>query len=250
MRRYEQFIDVDSWIDHHILNVLPMNVDALRLSTYFFKKRDGKIEYGPIWDFDRSMNSTDGRDDNPRAWNGTGDGTQYFNYPWWVRLFQDPDFWQKWRDRWAELRDGVLSTAHIRALIDSMASEISQARVRNFNKWTGLGGGGTGWQNDINNMKTWLSTRSAWIDSQFLTRPTLSHGGGMVTPGLQVTITAPLGTIYYELDGSDPRLRGEGSPGIRLLTPAPSRSRKTLESWRARRGAPRTGAPPPPRRTW
>ena len=52
---YEQFIDVDSWIDHHLLNVLPMNVDMLRLSGYMHKRRSGKLVMGPIWDFDRSM---------------------------------------------------------------------------------------------------------------------------------------------------------------------------------------------------
>ena len=49
------------------LNVLTQNADALRLSTYFFKTREGKLEFGPIWDFDRSMHSTDGRDANATA---------------------------------------------------------------------------------------------------------------------------------------------------------------------------------------
>ena len=52
---YAAYIDVDSWVDHHILNVLAYNVDALRLSGYFFKDRGEKIEMGPLWDFDRSM---------------------------------------------------------------------------------------------------------------------------------------------------------------------------------------------------
>jgi len=33
---YAAHIDVDSWLDHHILNALAFNVDALRLSGYFF----------------------------------------------------------------------------------------------------------------------------------------------------------------------------------------------------------------------
>src|SRR5207249_5872201 len=65
---YRAYIDVDSWIDHHILNVLSFNVDALRLSAFFYKERNGKLFFGPIWDFDRSQGSTDGRDFNPRVW--------------------------------------------------------------------------------------------------------------------------------------------------------------------------------------
>ena len=55
VRGYRAFIDADLWIDHHILNVLAMNVDALRLSTYFYKARNGPVVAGPVWDFDRSM---------------------------------------------------------------------------------------------------------------------------------------------------------------------------------------------------
>jgi len=71
---YARYIDVDSWIDHHILNVLPDNVDAFRLSGYFFKDRGGKLQMGPVWDFDRSMESTDGRDDRPNVWGDTVGG--------------------------------------------------------------------------------------------------------------------------------------------------------------------------------
>jgi hypothetical protein len=102
---YHAYIDVDSWIDHHILNVLGRNVDAIRLSGYFFKDRNKKIEFGPIWDFDRAMGT--GKPDetdinyrsyNPREWlnQAGGDrGTDFFRYAthqWWGRLFEDVDF--------------------------------------------------------------------------------------------------------------------------------------------------------------
>ena len=89
---YAQYIDVNSFIDHHILNLLPMNVDAFRLSGYMHKGTEGKLELGPIWDFDRALNSTDSRDDRPDTWSGSGDGTDFLNYFWWSRFFQDPHF--------------------------------------------------------------------------------------------------------------------------------------------------------------
>ena len=103
---YAKYIDVDCFIDHNLLNMLAMNVDALRLSTYMYKPRDGKLEMGPLWDFDRALDSTDGRDDNAQSWHGTGDGTDYLKYVWWDRLFQDTNFWQKYIDRWYVLRKG------------------------------------------------------------------------------------------------------------------------------------------------
>ncbi|MBI4606782.1 MAG: CotH kinase family protein [Planctomycetes bacterium] len=203
---YAKYIDQDSWIDHHILNVLAKNVDALRLSTYMFKSRGGKFEYGPIWDFDRSINSTDGRDDDPRTWNGTGDATRFFEYPWWVRLFQDPELYQRYRDRWAELRRGPLSTSSVNATIDGMASQLGEAHVRNFQKWPLINP--SQWQGQVNLMKSWLSTRSTWIDGQFLLPPAFSSRGRQISPGFQLTVTASSGTIHYTLDGADPRQRG------------------------------------------
>ena len=107
---YASWIDVDSWVDHHLLNVLALSSDALRLSGYFFKDRNRKIEMGPLWDFDRGLGSSAGnewRSWNPRSWMGsnpsgsqtnTDFGTDFFNAanvfanPWYSRLTKDPDF--------------------------------------------------------------------------------------------------------------------------------------------------------------
>ena len=206
VRGYAPYIDKLSWADHHMLNVLAKNVDALRLSTYFYKDRNGPIEFGPIWDFDRSMNSTDGRDDNPRTWNGTGDGTDFFNYPWWGRLFDDPDFMQLYRDRWHELRQGPLSSNNIQNVIDSMADEIREAQPRDSSKWGRISA--SGWRTEISNLRSWLTTRAGWMDSQFRLPPTFTPAPGPVTPGFQFTLRGSGGSIYYTLDGSDPRAPG------------------------------------------
>jgi hypothetical protein len=200
---YARFIDVPSWIDHHIINVLTKNVDALRLSTYYYKDRNGKIGAGPVWDFDRSMNSTDGRDDDPRTWNGTGDATTFFTWPWWIQLFRDQAFFRRYRARWRELRTGPLSTANVDATIDRMAAEIEEAQVRDSQRW----GQATPaqWRQEIILLKRWLSDRSTWIDGQLIDPPTFSQEGGPVSEGFQLELSSLEGTIYYTLDGSDPR---------------------------------------------
>ncbi len=211
---YPQFIDEMSWVDHHILNVITMNVDALRLSTYFYKDRGGKLEFGPIWDFDRSMESTDGRDNNPRSWRGTGDATDFFNYPWWNQLFDAPtgggpnfsatEFGQLWADRWGELREGVLSNENLEAIVDSQAAEIREAQVRNYMRWSNLNPRG-GWENELNIMKNWLTDRADWIDDQILDAPSIDNAGGAISGPTPVNLTAPAGTIYYTTNGTDPR---------------------------------------------
>ena len=94
------------------------------------KPRGQLLKMGPGWDYDRSQGSADGRDFNPRVWRSPL-GADYFNEsPWWDRLFQDPDFWQAWIDRYQELRDGPLSMSNIFALIDRFAAEAREAQLR------------------------------------------------------------------------------------------------------------------------
>ncbi|MGB2820953.1 MAG: CotH kinase family protein, partial [Phycisphaerae bacterium] len=221
---YAAWADVDSFIDHNLINMLAMNVDALRISTYYYKTREGKLEAGPIWDFDRALDSTDGRDNNPCWWNGTGDSTLYFNdgsrvMLWWPRMFQDGDFVQKYIDRWFELRGGVFSLENIYATIDAHAAELQEAAPREYARWSAARYGG--FAGEIQHMKDWLTARINWIDSQWLARPALDVAGPVVTPGTQVTLSSPVGQVYYTLDGSDPRGFGGAAGNGAILADGP-----------------------------
>ena len=57
---YAKYIDVDSFIDHHILNEFNKNSDGLWLSTFMYKDTDGKLHMGPIWDLNFSLGGDDG----------------------------------------------------------------------------------------------------------------------------------------------------------------------------------------------
>ena len=203
---YARYADVDSFIDAHILNVLAQNVDSLRLSAYYFKTPDGKIEMGPIWDFDRSLDSTDGRDNNPTVWS-QGGGTDHFrdsSGSWWPRMFQDPDFVQRYIDRWHELRNAELSNESLFASIDKQADQIAEAAPRDYARWSSSRFGN--FAGEINHMKSWLRTRANWIDSRFLDSPASNVETPAVEAGTQVSLSGPSGAqIYYTLDGTDPR---------------------------------------------
>ena len=106
------------------------------------------IEHGPVWDFDRSAESTDNRDDNPLTLrshvpddlrNGflclVYSGVQTSGTDWWAKLFQDAGFWQIYVDRWQMWRNTVLSTESIDAMIDNYAAELSEAMVREIARW-------------------------------------------------------------------------------------------------------------------
>ncbi|MCS7090320.1 MAG: lamin tail domain-containing protein [Limisphaera sp.] len=238
---YAAWIDVASWIDHHILNVLALNVDALRLSAYFFKDREKPMEMGPLWDFDRAMGtSADGdlRAFNPRSWMGSAGlgggsdyGTDFFNnanvFPngWYRRLFRDPDFWQAWIDRWQTLRRGPFQTTNLFQSVDELATQIIPVHSRHIQRWpdsrprsgsvssAGYSHVFTGsYAGEVAFLKRWLSDRVHFLDTNFLNSPELDRAPGVVPPGTVVRLrtgATPPGTVtYYTLDGVDPRMPG------------------------------------------
>lgn len=213
---FRAHVDVPAAIDHHLLNVLAFNVDALRLSGFMHKPRNGKLTFGPIWDFDRALGSTDGRDSNPWVWRAeTGDrGTDFFNYTWWDRFFSDLEFFQSYIDRWQELRRTTFNTANIYAVIDAYAAELSEAQPREQARW-GVQPRGGSYAGEIAHLKQWLANRIAFMESQFVAPPVLNRESGQITAGFQLQITQPgAGVIYYTLNGSDPRAAGGGTaPG-------------------------------------
>ena len=83
---YRAFIDVDAWIDFHIVEELAGSVDAFTQSTFFHKPRNGKLVFGPHWDYDRAFGSPGGGM-VARSWLSGG-----FTSGWDSRLFKDKDF--------------------------------------------------------------------------------------------------------------------------------------------------------------
>jgi len=214
---YRAYFDVEAAIDFHVLEVLSGNVDALVLSTYFHKPRGGKITFGPHWDFDRALGSTDGRDEDPRRWN-TG---PFFDGAWWPRLFTDPDFWQRWVDRWQELRETHFALNNINRLIDRLCDEVREAQPREYKRWDLQPRGGS-YQGEIDHMKGWLSNRVDFIDGQLVQPPRFNGKGGHVQQGALITFSAqPNATVYFTLDGSDPRLAQGAISSNALVYAAP-----------------------------
>lgn len=172
------------------------------LSTYFHKPRNGPLRFGPHWDFDRALGSTDGRDANPRIWS-TG---PFFSAAWWSRLFQDKDFWQRWVDRWQARRADHFSQANLDRLIDELANEIRPAYPRELAKWRvrprrANGQAGGTFDTEMQWMKNWLSNWMDFIDRQLTQPPAFSTPGGHVVPGIAVSLSAPPGAaLYYTLE--------------------------------------------------
>ncbi len=225
-RNHLGFIERDAWVDHLLLTAFTKNVDALRLSAFFHKPENSRILAGPVWDFDRSMDSNDGRDNAFDTWNGTGDSTQYFSHDWWGILSQDSDFLQAFYDRWAELRAGPFSNAGLADIIQPLGNEVNNsanglgsAAQRDAARWSQNTPRSGGHPAEITHMLQWVQNRASWMerrrkDGGLLPSPPSATLSSTPLPvGGTVTLAGTGGTIYYRLDGGDPRASGGGIAG-------------------------------------
>lgn len=213
---YAPFIDTGAWIDFHLINVISQGGDALGLSTYFYKSRSGPISFGPVWDFDKSFAWSGVINEAPLAWDG---GKGYFYYPWWGTLFKDPNFWQAYIDRFQELNAGPYSIPGLWATIDNLNAQVQESWLRDAVRWKIPKRGGSQ-ETEISYFKDWMARRIRFIETNFLARPDILERGGQVSSGTPVAVTAPAGaTIYFTLDGSDPRaLHGDIAPNAMIYT--------------------------------
>ena len=208
---YAAYLDADAFIDYHLLVEVTKNVDGFRFSTFYHKDRGGKIRMGPLWDWNLSFGNCNGKQGHMAEgwlWPQLDDK----EYSWFRRLFEDPEFAQRYVDRWSELRATVLATTNLLGRIDSIAAELDEAQARNFERWPVLGVTvspnwfvGDTYAEEVKWMKEWTSNRLDWIERQFLSPPTIS-----VQPGDAISLSAVKGKILYTLDGNDPRASGGG----------------------------------------
>jgi len=175
-KSFDEYIDLNSFAEAHLLNELGRNVDGYRLSSYFHKRKDsngGKILAGPVWDFNLAFRNADYCD------GANTEGLIFYNvcdggYPfWWDVLLNNAQFQSVVRCRWDELREGAFHTDSIFAFIDQQVDIIEPSLDQNFAKWNVFGT--YLWPNplplafshagEISLLKDWLSARLNWMDA-------------------------------------------------------------------------------------
>jgi len=216
---YAAYIDVNSFIDHHILVEMTKNIDGIRLSTYMTKDRGGKLKMGPVWDYNLSL----GNADYLGGWQAQG--WYYQNafpsggggYQWYSGLFDDPAFVLRYWDRWYAWRRNIFHTESLLQDIDDYTDLLQEAQVRNFERWQILGRRlwpnwfiADTFQEEIDWMKQWLEQRVEWMDEQFLKPPLFQingadYSGGPIELHDQLSMIAQGSASYI-----DTELVGEG----------------------------------------
>lgn len=223
---FRAYIDEDSWIDQHLLTEGLRNADGYRLSTHYYKDRNGLLKAGPPWDFNLALgNASFNGAQSPTGWHYEEVDPNRFlpPYPWYGRMFEDPAFTLAYWDRYFQIRTEQWDTPTFMAEIDEVAAYLSaEATEREFARWDTLGrdtyANAPGYQNrltyqsEVDAMKTFLTDRFAWMDTQFTPPPSFSLAPGPLSPGTPLTLFAPGSpAIHYTIDGSDPASEGSAS---------------------------------------
>lgn len=172
---YGDYIDVASFVDTLILNELLRNGDAYTRSVYFYKGRDQKLVAGPLWDFNLTLAGGGATfcNHNPEGWayefrRGSND--------WFQRLIGDPAFLDAVKSRWRTLRESILSQTNLESLISTIASPLSGAVARDYERWPicdvsddsmfAIPEGDT-WDAQLQVMRDFLRARGVWLDAQW-----------------------------------------------------------------------------------
>jgi hypothetical protein len=173
---YQQLIDLESFVDHFLINEITRDVDAYIRSHYMHKDRDGLIKAGPVWDYNFALGNVS-TDLEGLHWEEVRQGSN----DWHRLLGDDPNFQEAFRHRYQQLRPNLLSDAQLSARVDAVAAPLLNAGPHDLERWpvgecadfNGFGGNPTieqpeTWSGQIQVLKTWTQQRMAWLDTQWL----------------------------------------------------------------------------------
>jgi hypothetical protein len=173
---YTKYLDVNSFVDHFLIQEFTKCLDSYRFSFYMYKKKDsdgGKLFAGPIWDFDLAFGNY-GENAWEEPWtveNWNAEIPAWKRIFWMKRLLEDENFVNKLKVRWIEMRNGTFSNSNIMEFVDQTVSRIEEARIRNFTKWPIIGQYvwpnyfvGATYEEEIDFLKNWIIGRLEWMD--------------------------------------------------------------------------------------
>ena len=124
---YGELMDLQSAADYWWIQEFSQNYDAFTTSsTYLFKERNGKLFWGPVWDFDLSFDEG----------YGTEDGLMYTKMPWLDHLRgNEPEFQQMLRERW-EVLDKILGqVTEEGGILDQYRDTIERSWQDDIKRW-------------------------------------------------------------------------------------------------------------------
>ena len=198
---YRLLVDVENFIDYQLVQELGHNVDAYRLSTKLYKRRDSidKRFKLAIWDLNLAFgNCRHNRGYQTNSWvyrmNPYMHKNDDYLIPfWWFKVAADKAYVDQRNERWAEWRENNVREDRLMATLDSLTNEVTSggAEARNSQAWPRWGIWlwpnryvATDYADEIAYMKDWITERIAWLDTQMgYTAPPLPPPPPPAVPG-------------------------------------------------------------------
>jgi len=197
---YRDLLDMNAFVDFLMVNELVMNTeighynatDGKRYpkSCFVYKiDQDEKICMGPLWDFDW-------------AFSFTGIQHNYFSTfggrlnlpPFFLRLFDDPVFVAKYKERWNEKYNEIVAIADY---IDTQGETIRTAALEDAKRWFIPGGYRDEYDPDhaqqVVIMKDWWKNRVSWLNTN-----------STINKIEAIPVSKDFGTVLFDNDYSFP----------------------------------------------
>jgi hypothetical protein len=181
--KWTDYIDEASAVDYYIAMEFMKPIDGnMWASVNMYKARNGKLYFGPIWDFDLAAGSAN------RAGNAISSSGFYLRNnlnisamqpesaktkpdTWFNRLNKNSDFRAAVRARWKEVEPQI----HIGNIIDPLRNVLASSAATSFSsspssysyRISDVQTIKGSWTKDVDNLKSWANNREKWLTSNF-----------------------------------------------------------------------------------
>lgn len=165
---WQKYLDIDSFVEWYLISEITKNADGNYLtSCYMNLKRGSKLKMGPLWDFDLSLGDYPWPGSKASEVNNP-EGYYIKNVAWYSRLFEDPSFVNKVKERFSVYYG---NKQNMLDHIDTRASLLIEKVVEDNKQWGSITNNTlstkeevmTAYQGKVEELKTWLSTRLEWL---------------------------------------------------------------------------------------
>jgi hypothetical protein len=236
---YPDYLDVENYINYLAVNVWGGNWDWPWKNWWAGRDRSADSTGFKFysWDYENTMGNNLGRsplDKNALNNNFTGSSNAGQAH---TSLKSNAEYRMQFADEVHRLffNGGVLTPSSLIDRYSQLADKVERAMVGESARWGDTSSStpltlydwydadqshaGRDWI-----LHTYLPARTDIVKQQLIaanlyssvTAPAFNQHGGSVASGFQLSITTPPGTIYYTLDGSDPRMFGGAISGDAL----------------------------------
>ncbi|QDU55036.1 CotH kinase family protein [Aeoliella mucimassa] len=228
---YEDYLDIDNYIDYLLVNFYGGNVDWPHRNWYAVRERglDSTGFKFVSWDAESTMNLF-GSSINTNRLNVNVEAALPYSY-----LRNNEEFRIQFADHAyrALFNDGALTPDETISRYQSLLTEMENAIVAESARWGDMHRSTpltkTQWEAEGQSVvDTFLTGRTNVFINQLrsaglypsVDAPVFSQQGGQIAAGgINLDITSTSGVIYYTLDGTDPRAMGGDIVGQEYTTP-------------------------------